>query len=363
MRVTFLAPHAKISGGMRAAYMHAHLLAKRGHTVTVAVPLAPSLKRFLGNWFVRKPRWMRTFAARILWVPAWEERNLPDADAVVATAWSSAEAAAFLSDRKGKKFYFTQHDEPLYHAKLPGHAAAAAATYALPFRKIAISSWLREVLREKHGSESEVIVTPVDHELFYPDPNLYTSDPNLRTHPNLQTEKKKTVRVLVLNHDAAWKGTAAGVRAVAEVKKQFPGVRLVLFGSREKRPSYPCDEYHFNPPQEKLRALYSSCHIYLCSSEWEGLGMPGMEAMACGAALVTYDTGGSRDYALDRRTAYVALHADFADLTRKLSEAVGNAQGREVIAAEGQRFIREHFASWERAAARFEEILLDTRFD
>ena len=89
--------------------------------------------------------------------------------------------------------------------------------------------------------------------------------------------------------------------------------------------------------------------------------MPGMEAMACGAALVTYDTGGSRDYALDRRTAYVALHADFADLTRKLSEAVGNAQGREAIAAEGQRFIREHFASWEAAAARFEEILLDSR--
>jgi len=29
--------------------------------------------------------------------------------------------------------------------------------------------------------------------------------------------------------------------------------------------------------------------------------MPAMEAMACGAALLTYDNGGCRDYARDRR--------------------------------------------------------------
>jgi glycosyltransferase involved in cell wall biosynthesis len=34
--------------------------------------------------------------------------------------------------------------------------------------------------------------------------------------------------------------------------------------------------------------------------------MPGLEAMACGAALATTDTKGSRDYAFDEKTALVS---------------------------------------------------------
>ncbi len=344
MSILFLAPHAKISGGMRAVYGYADLLAGRGHQVTVAVPLAHPLKRLYGNAFARQPRWMGKFRARLLWVPSWDEKYLPDADALVATAWSTAEAASRVSERKGKKFYFVQHYEPLYHAQQPGHAERAAATYALPFRKIAISSWLRDVLREKHGADAEVIVTPVDCTQFY-----YV--------PEARKGRAREARMLLLNHDAAWKGTARGAAAAEEIKKQFPEARLVMFGARARKPSFACDEYHYNPPQEKLRELYSSCHIYLCPSEWEGLGMPGMEAMACRAALVTFDTGGSRDYAFDRRTAYVARHGDFADFTRKLADAAGNIAQREQIARAGERFIRENF-SWDRASARFEEMLM-----
>ncbi len=37
----------------------------------------------------------------------------------------------------------------------------------------------------------------------------------------------------------------------------------------------------------------------------EGLGLPGIEALACGAALACTDTKGGRDYALPGRTALV----------------------------------------------------------
>ena len=42
--------------------------------------------------------------------------------------------------------------------------------------------------------------------------------------------------------------------------------------------------------------------------------MPSMEAMACDTALVTFDTGGCRDYARDGETALVARRRDVADL-------------------------------------------------
>ena len=37
----------------------------------------------------------------------------------------------------------------------------------------------------------------------------------------------------------------------------------------------------------------------------EGLGLPGIEALACGAALARTDTKGGRDIALDGETALV----------------------------------------------------------
>ena len=62
----------------------------------------------------------------------------------------------------GAKFYFVQHYESLYH----GEPARVDATYALPLKKIVISTWLRDIMKERFGSAAEILVTPVDRELF-----------------------------------------------------------------------------------------------------------------------------------------------------------------------------------------------------
>ena len=87
----------------------------------------------------------------------------------------------------------------------------------------------------------------------------------------------------------------------------------------------------------------------------EGLGMPSMEAMACGAALVTYDNGGSRDYARDGETAFVANRRDIDDLTAKLQLAVTNEALRAKLAAAGAQHVRTAF-DWDRAVARMEKV-------
>jgi glycosyltransferase involved in cell wall biosynthesis len=81
-----------------------------------------------------------------------------------------------------------------------------------------------------------------------------------------------------------------------------------------------------------------------------------MEAMACGAAMVTYDNGGCRDYALDGQTALVARRRDVADLAEKIERLVVDPAFRAKIAHEGRTFIRWEF-DWERAVTRMETIL------
>ncbi|HYS18560.1 MAG TPA: glycosyltransferase family 4 protein [Candidatus Binatia bacterium] len=336
MKITFLCPHLRIAGGVRAILTYADRLATAGHQVDVVVPARGRGRAFWRSLAGTGPDWMPGFRARIVWVDRWRASALPDGDVVVATAWQSAAAAAAAPARCGRKFYFVQHYESLYH----GEPAAVDATYRLPLRKIVISTWLRDVMRERFAGEAEILVTPVDPALFHAVPvTVATSRP----------------RVLMLHHEYAWKGTADGFESVTRVKRRIPGLHLVGFGVTAPRAPADYDEFHTDPPQAGLAALYSGCEIYLCPSWDEGLGMPPMEAMACGAALVTYDNGGCRDYARDGETALVARRRDVADLATRLERLAADAELRARIAAAGSTFVRSAF-DWGRAVRRMEEI-------
>jgi len=337
VRITFLAPHIRIAGGVRAILTYADRLAGRGHDVTVAVPAKRPWRAWWRNLRRQGPGWMPGFRPRVRWISGWAPATLPDGDAIVATAWQTAQPVAGAPPRCGSKLYFIQHYESLYH----GDPGRVDATYALRLRKVVISTWLAGIMGDKFGSPAEVLVTPVDRALFHPVEGARSSD---------------ALRVLMLHHDHPWKGMREGLEAVAAVKARHPEVQLVSFGVKRPREALPYDEFHENLPQGRLAWLYSRCPIYLCPSWDEGLGMPPMEAMACGAALVTFDNGGCRDYALDGETALVAPRRDVAALARALERMVDDATLRERLARQGQAFVTSRF-DWDRATARLEEII------
>jgi glycosyltransferase involved in cell wall biosynthesis len=336
MRITFLCPHLRVAGGVRAILGYADRLAARGHAVNVVVPTGSRIGAAWRALFGRPPEWMPGFRARIRWTSCWRADALPDGDALVATAWQSAVPVAAAPARCGRKFYLVQHYESLYH----GPRDRVDATYRLPLHKIAISTWLAGIVREKFRQPCDVLVTPVDLDQFFP------------------TEVGDPDRVLMLHHDYQWKGVADGLAAMARAKSRHPGVKLVGFGRKPPRGPLPYDEFHAAPPQDTLRQLYSRCGIYLCPSWDEGLGMPSMEAMACGAALCTYDNGGCRDYAQPEETALVARRRDIAHLAEQLLRLLTDAALRAKVAAAGAAFVRREF-DWDRAVMKMEALLAD----
>jgi glycosyltransferase involved in cell wall biosynthesis len=337
MKITFLCPHLRIAGGVRAILIHADRLARRGHEVTVLVPVKGTLTAWWRNRLQRGPEWMPGLEARIRWVPEWTATGVPEGDVVIATAWQSVETVAAAPPRCGRKFYFIQHYESLYH----GDPARVDETYRLPLRQVAISTWLAGIMRERFGTAAEVLVTPVDPALFHPVP----AEPD-----------GGRLRVLMLHHEYAWKGVADGLAAVATARAAHPALRLVGFGVKPPREALPYEEFFADLPQERLAWLYGRCPIYLCPSWDEGLGMPPMEAMACGAALCTYDNGGCRDYAIDGTTALVAPRRDVGALAAALARLAGDAELRGGIARAGQEYVRTRF-DWDRATARLEQVL------
>ena len=337
MKITFLLPHLSVSGGVRIGLNYANLLSKKGHQVKVIVVSNTPWRRLLYNALNVGIPWIKNFSAEILRLKNLDETSIPDADAIVACGWESAGIMNGYPANKGLKFQFVMHDERLYH----GPKEKVEITYRYPNKKIVISSWIKEMLERDFNIHSNLLITPVDHGLFYP----------------VKTEKKdKDIKVLLLHHTYKWKGVDEGVKTVLKIKEKRPEIKLVLFGVHERRIDIPYDTYLYNISQSRLAFLYSSSDIFLCPSWFEGLGMPAMEAMACGCAVVTYDTGGSRDYAIDNKTAFVARNGNEEDLYHKLLLAVNNEDLRRGIAGEGHRFITNNIDTWEESVEKLENL-------
>jgi len=83
-----------------------------------------------------------------------------------------------------------------------------------------------------------------------------------------------------------------------------------------------------------------------------------MEAMACGAALVTYDNGGCRDYARDGETALVARRRDVDDLADSLARLVADGALRRRIGGAGRELVTRSF-DWDAAVERLERLFRD----
>lgn len=340
MKISFLVPHFKLSGGMVVVMTYARFLAEKGHDVCLYTRSKNKIRRFLANHLnLKKPDWVKSNKIKFKRISSFNDNNISSGDISVAFNLYTADCLNNLSKKVGKKFFSTQHDEGLFHF----NQKYANQVYQQPVKKIVVSTWLREILKNKYNTNSDIVLNTVDRKIFYP-----------RQVNRLQ----KTIRILLLHHNLEWKGTNEGVEMVEKLQKKYPNVRLVIFGARAKKIDIPNAEYYYRPIGEKLAGLYSSCDIFLCPSWYEGFGLPSLEAMACKCAVATYDNGGSRDFAFDNRTAMVARQGDKIELMNKLEMLIKDRELRNRIADGGYGFAQK-LPIWEKQVDKLEQIFLN----
>lgn len=149
------------------------------------------------------------------------------------------------------------------------------------------------------------------------------------------------------------------VRAFAKVlrREQRPALQLVVVGNKgwltseffsEVEKSGVADQMVFTGYlfDDDLRALYSSCLLFIYPSIYEGFGLPPLEAMACGAPVIV-----SRIPTLVETTEGAACYFDPAsddDLASEIIELMVNETARQNISAAGLKQAAKF--SWERTA-------------
>lgn len=106
-----------------------------------------------------------------------------------------------------------------------------------------------------------------------------------------------------------------------------------------------------------LRALYSSCRVFIYPSFYEGFGLPPLEAMACGAPVIASDIPSIAEVVGD--AAVLLDPKDLNLLAESIEHLLENIDAREVLEQKG--FERAAMFSWKRAAqltrAVYEEVV------
>lgn len=352
MRITFVLPgHGKTPvGGFKVVYEYANCLCDRGHVVTI---VHPAMLEIDTPWLDRPKKWVRYVHRRldksyfpnkwfqldnrvqIRWVPTLVEKNIPDADVVIATAWQTADWIARYDKRKGRKYYFIQDMEDW-----SGSKDRVLATWQLPMRKIVISKWLQDIA-EQVGQASTYIPNGLDFSAFGVD-NAF--------------DKRTSHSVLMLNHHLERKGISDGLAALDIARQNYPDLEVTLFGVPEGRLLPKWITYYRTPGQKKLRELYNKTAIFLAPSRSEGWGLTASEAMMCGAAVVGTDIGGHREFMVDGFTALLAPARDPVALAERLLVLLSNFDLRVNIARNGHQFIQRF--TWDKAVDAFEATLL-----
>jgi glycosyltransferase involved in cell wall biosynthesis len=356
MRVTFVLPGPSFGpvGGFKVVYEFASRLSRRGHEVVVTHPLSEQVHlrprarfrahrerarillsgRHRATWDTVDP------AVRMLVPMDSSPHRLPDADAIVATAWQTAPCVAGAPAAKGRKYYLLQG----YETWQPGTEEVVSATWRLPLHKLVISEWLEEIAHELGEAERTTrISVGLDLADFGLDEALGSRD---------------AATVGMLLHGHSHKGTGDGLAALAAARERVPRLRCLAFGvGTAPQDLPPWIEYRQLPSRPELRQLLNRCSVFLQPSRTEGWGLPAAESMLCGCALVTTDNGGSREYAVHGSTALVAPVGSPGAMAECLTALILDDDLRQRLALAGREHVQRF--SWERATDMLEGALLE----
>jgi glycosyltransferase involved in cell wall biosynthesis len=355
MRITFVMDGGdSLSGGHRAIAMFAQGLMRLGHQVTlVARPqrrlsLRDRIRKSLQPRRAAQPPAGKLSHFRAAGVPLkvlseWrpvENRDVPDADVVVATWWETVEWVANLAPSKGNPAHFMQDYETW-----GGRVDEVDRSCLAPLPKIVAIDWVKDLLITRfHQTPVAMIPYGIDHEIFC-----------------APERGKQAVPTVGLTYSVMHnKGTDVSLQAYRLARAAAPDLRLIVTGATGIIPELPIPEgacVAFWQTDLQLQNLYSQCDAWLFGTRREGFGLPILEAMSCRTPVIGTPAGAGKQ-----------LLGDGAGVLIKPEDPEGMAEAivklcrlsdSEWRALSEAAHARAALYTWPKAAGEFESALVE----
>ncbi len=281
LRITFLVASLPVAGGVIAILNIARELMLAGHDVRIVTEAHEVAPELLNIW--TQPLIYRDRDHLV--------DEFPESDIAIATFWVTAhEYLSEIRRRHGcATAYFVQDYEPLFYPEWESELQRdAAASYDLAEHLVFVSQWVADQVGPRKGT-GVVVPTGVDLDVFY--------DRGIRSESPL-----RVISVGEPGFEKRRRGFAETAEAFSLIHDVRPDVEFVFFGSDDSvMPDLPFRYTNAGRlyDQNDVARLMSSAHVLVDASEWQGFGLPGLEAMACGAVPVMTGIGGLFEYARD----------------------------------------------------------------
>jgi glycosyltransferase involved in cell wall biosynthesis len=215
-------------------------------------------------------------------------------------------------------------------------------------RLVTVSENSRRDIVSQMGVDPErlhIVPVGVDQEMFRPLPGV----------------QRVPGRLLVTtSSDQPLKGLVPLLEAVAKVRTEREHVHLVVIGKPkdgskipkllEKLGLQPHVTFVSGVPTERIVELYAEAEVAVVPSLYEGFSLPAIEAMSCGAPLVT-TTGGALPEVVgtDGTAALTVPPNDPSALAVALIRMFDDAALRDRLGEGGRRRVLDRF-TWKRTA-------------
>ncbi len=330
----------KRGGIERVAHMLAQGLVERGHHVVV---FSHDEKPAGAGYDVRELPWKA-------FVDTWLGRRLtfgylgnvlallPDIrefDAVIAHGDS------LLLPLKRKPVLRVMHGSALQealHASSPGRAVLQIGVYVQELLTALVERGtvaVSENARRHNPFVHHVIPNGVDTRVFRPADNDKTPAPSIVFVGAVEGRKQGKFLLDLFSR---------------VIRSAHPQAELMFVGS--PGPSLPGVTYHTGIDDRALAQLYNSAWLYASPSTYEGFGLPYLEAMACGTAVVATPNPGSSEVLANGRYGRIVERERFGTA---ILELLGDASARRTLQAEGVERAKQ--LSSEIMVERYEALL------
>ena len=122
------------------------------------------------------------------------------------------------------------------------------------------------------------------------------------------------------------------IKAIEKVNQKYSNI--VFNWISQTKPTKHDISAIVNPLQQKIGEILRNTDIYICASDYESFGLPVLEAMSCGATVITTDNGGVMDFVENKKNGLIVKKNDIADIVEKITTLIENKALRKKLAQE-----------------------------
>ena len=346
MKITFILPGGGRSGGVKCTVKAANGLLQKGHKVRLLVNKGGRTPRerlrnlWLRTRYTCSNDWLHLFEGSVERFSDIRKCTFENKEVVVASGWWAAKEARRLSQNGIIKVHHVR--------SMLKDADQMRAAWGENVPKIVVATYLQDVIKRSCGQKvCAIIPDGMDAAEFYP------------SVPESQRNGVGTIFGKSYHKDPE---TVLGV--LEALKRSCPEIPQRVFSAHRKPKNIPREIYHRLPSPEKVREIYSRSLVWFLGSYSEGFGLPVLEAMACGCAVVSTSCGGPQDIIKNGENGFLVNVGDVEQIVNRIKMLLDDEELRLRCVKNSKETLRKF--SWESSIDKLEETLsnlVKNRFD